>query len=67
MEKILLLRPWVLGDDYLHARVILETWRKEYNEQRPKSSLSSLTPVSCRKTQLQQTIKLTTAYTAQRY
>ena len=27
-----------------HARAVIETWRREYNEERPKESLSGLTP-----------------------
>jgi putative transposase len=27
-----------------HARQVIETWRKDYNEQRPHSSLGNLTP-----------------------
>jgi transposase InsO family protein len=27
-----------------HARAVIETWRREYNEERPKASLSVLTP-----------------------
>ena len=27
-----------------HARAVIETWRREYNEERPKKSLSGLTP-----------------------
>lgn len=27
-----------------HARAVIETWRREYNEQRPKRSLGGLTP-----------------------
>jgi putative transposase len=27
-----------------HARTVIETWRREYNEERPKKSLSGLTP-----------------------
>jgi transposase InsO family protein len=27
-----------------HARVVIETWRREYNEERPKRSLGGLTP-----------------------
>ncbi len=27
-----------------HARVIIESWRREYNEERPKKSLVGLTP-----------------------
>jgi transposase InsO family protein len=28
-----------------HARAVIEAWRKEYNEQRPHSSLNYLTPM----------------------
>jgi transposase InsO family protein len=28
-----------------HARVLIEAWRREYNEERPKRSLGGLTPV----------------------
>lgn len=27
-----------------HARQVIENWRREYNEQRPKKSLGGLTP-----------------------
>jgi len=27
-----------------HARAVVETWRREYNLERPKKSLSGLTP-----------------------
>lgn len=27
-----------------HARVVIEAWRREYNEERPKRSLGGLTP-----------------------
>lgn len=30
----------------LHARTIIETWRREYNEERPKNALGGLTPVA---------------------
>ena len=29
-----------------HARVVIEDWRREYNEERPKKSLGGLTPAS---------------------
>ena len=29
----------------LHARTIIETWRREYNEERPKKALGGLTPI----------------------
>lgn len=28
----------------LHARTVIETWRREYNEERPKKALAGLTP-----------------------
>ncbi|MBB1060224.1 integrase core domain-containing protein, partial [Marilutibacter spongiae] len=28
----------------LHARTVIETWRREYNEERPKKVLGGLTP-----------------------
>jgi len=28
----------------LHARTVIETWRREYNEERPKQALGGLTP-----------------------
>ena len=27
-----------------HAKVVIEAWRREYNEERPKKSLSGMTP-----------------------
>ena len=30
----------------LHARTLIETWRREYNEERPKKALGGLTPVA---------------------
>jgi len=30
----------------LHARALIETWRREYNEERPKRSLGGLTPAA---------------------
>ncbi|HCT41419.1 MAG TPA: hypothetical protein DF427_09715, partial [Moraxellaceae bacterium] len=29
-----------------HAKVVIEQWRREYNEERPKRSLSGLTPTA---------------------
>ena len=29
-----------------HARVVIESWRREYNEERPKKSLGGLTPAA---------------------
>ena len=36
-----------------HARVVVEAWRKEYNEERPKRSLGGLTPMDYAKTLIQ--------------
>lgn len=30
----------------LHARTVIETWRREYNEERPKAALGGLTPAA---------------------
>ncbi len=29
-----------------HARVVIEAWRREYNEERPKKALGGLTPAA---------------------
>lgn len=36
-----------------HARVVVEAWRKEYNEERPKRSRGGLTPTDYAKTLIQ--------------
>jgi transposase InsO family protein len=41
-----------------HAQVVIETWRREYNEERPKKSLGGLTPAYA-KTLIQKSVKLT--------
>jgi len=44
------LRDECLNDHWftslLHARIVIENWRREYNEERPKRSLGGLTPAS---------------------
>lgn len=35
---------WFTG--ILHARTVIETWRREYNEERPKKALGGLTPAA---------------------
>lgn len=42
-----------------HAKVIIDTWRREYNEERPKKSLGGLTPAAYAKTLAQKSVKLT--------
>lgn len=32
-----------------HAQVVIEAWRWEYNNERPKKSLGGLTPAACAK------------------
>ena len=41
------------------ARVIVETWRREYNEERPKKTLGGLTPSAYAQTLIQKSVKLT--------
>lgn len=36
-----------------HAQVVVESWRKEYNEEKPKKSLGGLTPAAYAKTLIQ--------------
>lgn len=36
-----------------HARVVVESWRREYNEERPKRSLGGLTPAAYARTLMQ--------------
>lgn len=35
-----------LFTNLLHARTVIETWRREYNEERPKRSLGGMTPAA---------------------
>lgn len=35
-----------LFTNLLHARTVIETWRREYNEERPKKALGGLTPAA---------------------
>jgi len=41
-----------------HARVVAETWSKEYNDERPKRSLGGLTPAAHTKILIQKPAKL---------
>ena len=50
-----------------HARVVVEAWRQEYNEERPKRSLGGLTPAAYAKTLIQKPVKLTPDSKAQCY
>jgi putative transposase len=42
-----------------HARQVIEDWRREYNEQRPKKSLGGLTPASYAKQMAQKALTMT--------
>jgi putative transposase len=42
-----------------HARVVIETWRREYNEERPKKGLGGLTPADYAKQLARKTITVT--------
>lgn len=37
-----------------HAQAVIETWRREYNEERPKKGLGGLTPTAYAKTLMKQ-------------
>ena len=40
-----------------HAQAVIEMWRREYNEERPKKGLGGLTPAAHAKTLMKETIK----------
>ena len=42
-----------------HAQVVIEVWRREYNEERPKKSLGGLTPAAYAKSLTEKSGKLT--------
>jgi transposase InsO family protein len=42
-----------------HARAVIETWRREYNEERPKKGLGGLTPAAYAKTLIRETSTVT--------
>ena len=50
-----------------HARVIIEAWCQEYNEERPKKSLGGMTPAAYAQTLIQKRVKLTPDSKAQCY
>ena len=49
---------WFLNLD--HARVIIEAWRREYNEERPKKALGGLTPAAYAKQLAAKSVTVTT-------
>ena len=42
-----------------HARVVIENWRREYNEERPKRALGGLTPASYAKQMAEKALTMT--------
>ncbi len=49
---------WFINLD--HARVLMEAWRREYNEERPKKTLGGLTPVAYARQLAAKTVTVTT-------
>jgi putative transposase len=50
-----------------HAKVLIEAWRREYNEERPKKSLGGLTPATYARRLLASAAKLTPGSKAECY
>ena len=43
----------------LHARIVIDNWRREYNEERPKRALGGLTPASYAKQMAEKALTMT--------
>jgi putative transposase len=50
-----------------HARTVIETWRREYNEERPKKSLGGLTPAQYAKQLAHRAVTMPETSNALRY
>jgi len=50
-----------------HAQVVIETWRREYNEERPKKALGGLTPAAYAKQLATKTVTVTSDSNSSRY
>ena len=50
-----------------HARVEIERWRREYNEERPKKSLGGLTPAEYAKQLARKAVTIPESSKALRY
>jgi putative transposase len=50
-----------------HAQVVIESWRREYNEERPKKALSGLTPAAYAKQLAMKTVTVTPDSDSNRY
>ncbi|MFL6654587.1 MAG: transposase, partial [Sulfurifustis sp.] len=46
--------------DLSHARRLIEVWRREYNEERPKKALGGLTPTAYARQLMTKTATVTT-------
>ena len=46
---------WFVSLD--HARKVIDTWRREYNEERPKKALGGLTPVQYARQLVEKTVQ----------
>ena len=51
----------------VHARAVIETWRREYNEERPKKGLGGLTPAAYAKQLADKAATLPKDSTVERY
>ena len=50
-----------------HAQVVIEAWRREYNEERPKKALGGLTPATYAQQLAQKTATVTSDSNSNRY
>jgi transposase InsO family protein len=50
-----------------HAQVVIEAWRREYNEERPKKSLGGLTPAAFAKQLAKKTVTVMSDSNSDRY
>lgn len=50
-----------------HAQVVIEAWRREYNEERPKKALGGLTPAAYAEQLTQKTVTVTPDSNSNRY
>jgi len=51
----------------VHAQVVIEAWRREYNEERPKKALGGLTPAAYAEQLAQKTVTVTPDSNSNRY
>jgi putative transposase len=50
-----------------HAKAVIETWRREYNEERPKRSLGGLTPAQYAQQLAMRAVTMSDDFKALRY